>query len=219
MKIVNIIQCRSGSYRLPEKCFLKFGEATMIQRIYALISTLNYTMDNNIVTTTVVAIPENDTKLYDHLLESKIPFFVGSPTNVLDRFYRCAKFMNADYIGRITGDCPCPDLKCISYFITAIIISAKKLDYISNFRSEKRYIVDGEDYEIMSMKMLECLHKNVTSDYDKEHVTSYIHNPKNDEILKNFQRNSTYNTYDYSYIKTSIDTIEDYDRVLKHAIL
>ena len=116
-------------------------------------------------------------------LNLKCDTFIGKEHNVLDRYYQCAKKYNADVIVRITSDCPYID----PYIINLAFI------YFQNHNFP--YIcfapVDGLDVEIFSFLMLKRAWEEVTSLYDKEHVTPYMRR----------------------YTKISVDTKEDLEKV------
>lgn len=166
----------------------------------------------------IVAIPENDVKLKEHLEEKNIPYFSGYEFNVLKRYYDCACFLglkDSDKIMRITGDCPFTDLEQ-AYYLFQIAKKKDKLDFISNCFPPRRCI-DGEDVEIMSFNILKWLYYGggyELSESDREHVTSYVYNNYDSlSIWHGFKIAKYISKDDNSHIKTSIDTMEDYERV------
>jgi spore coat polysaccharide biosynthesis protein SpsF (cytidylyltransferase family) len=92
--------------------------------------------------------------------------FVGSETDVLDRYYQCAKEHFADVVIRITADCP---------FIDPDIID-QAVEYY--FRTKFPYVcfapIDGLDTEVFSFQLLEEAWKKAKEPYDREHVTPYM---------------------------------------------
>ena len=99
-----------------------------------------------------------------------IKFFLGNENNVLDRYFKTAKKFNPTTIVRICGDCPFIDPKVVDQILT--IYDKKKYDYISN--TIKPTFPDGLDVEVFSFKVLKEVWKKAKSNYDKEHVTTYI---------------------------------------------
>ena len=69
--------------------------------------------------------------------------------NVLSRFYKISKITNANYIVRITADCPLIDWKIIDEMIKNIKIN--NYDYYSN--TIQRTFPDGLDVEIFSVQL------------------------------------------------------------------
>jgi glutamate-1-semialdehyde 2,1-aminomutase len=98
--------------------------------------------------------------------------FQGSETDVLSRFLGAAKFVNADVIVRVTGDCPLIDPllvdECVKRF------NAEKVDYLSN--TQPPTFPDGLDTEVFSFQALERSANEATSSYEREHVTPFLRN-------------------------------------------
>ena len=86
-KISKKIQARLNSSRLPNKVIKKIDNKNAIQIIYENLSTIKE------VSNIIFAIPndEKNQKLKYYLEKKKIPYFLGSNSNVLERYYYCAK--------------------------------------------------------------------------------------------------------------------------------
>ena len=86
--------------------------------------------------------------------------------NVLSRYLSIAKMENADYVVRVTGDCPLIDHLVIDELIKKII--EESLDYVSN--TIIRTFPDGLDAEVFrASAMYEG--EEFANDFMKEHVT------------------------------------------------
>ena len=96
-----------------------------------------------------------------------IAVYRGSENNVLSRYYNVNKIHKADYIVRITGDCPFVDAKIVDLIIDQTIKS--KADYCSNVI--KYTLPDGFDVEVFSKQTLKFAFNNAKNNFDKEHVT------------------------------------------------
>ena len=129
---------------------------------------------------------END-KLCKLLLKKNIRTFRGDDNNVLSRFMDIASKTKAKYIVRLTADCPLVDASIIDKAITSI--TKYKLDYVSNIL--KRTYPDGLDVEVFSRNTLKKTFENVTDDYSKEHVTTYMHGLHEKSIKKENLKNIT----------------------------
>ncbi len=92
----------------------------------------------------------------------------------------------------------------IQYYID----NKSKYDYISN--TIDRTYPRGLDTEVFSFKVLEMAFKEAVSLRDKEHVTSYIWN--NPQIFKLAQYK---NHKDYSHLRWTLDTEEDFELINK----
>ena len=95
---------------------------------------------------------------------------LGSEDDVLDRYIQVAESNKAEVVVRITGDCPLVDPilvdKCIEKFIQLDV------DYCSNINPPT--FPDGFDVEVIKLSALKKSYENITSKFDKEHVTTHI---------------------------------------------
>lgn len=132
----------------------------------------------------------------------------GEESDVLARYYHCFLENRADYILRITSDCPILDPNLIDFVINEGVKS--KADYCSNVMNLT--FPDGMDCELISMKMLFFLHATMNSEYAREHVTIGIR--ENKKMQSQFDCVSVEcRDKDYHHIKWSIDSQDDLDRV------
>ena len=166
--IVAIIQARFGSTRLPGKVLLQLGGKTILENVYERVSRSRF-IDDVVIATTINT---QDNKIVKLCQEKNISYFRGSEENVLDRYYKTAKKYRADYIIRITSDCPLIDYNIINKVITTHF--KEKNDYTANAYIET--YPDGEDIEIFSFKVLREAWKNANRPSEFEHATQYITN-------------------------------------------
>ena len=180
-KIIAIIQCRLNSRRLPNKAILKLNKVPVIIRM------LNRVKKSKLIDEIWVAtgISKENDKLCKLLLKENIRIFRGDDNNVLSRFMDIASKTKANYIVRLTADCPLVDPSIIDKAITSI--TKYKLDYVSNIL--KRTYPDGLDVEVFSRNTLKKTFENVTDDYSKEHVTTYMHGLHKKSIRKENLKN------------------------------
>lgn len=203
-KVLCIIQARSNNTRLPGKAYLPFGDSTIVDTIVDEVSKADY------VDEYFVAIPFRDWNLLRHLILHEANVFMGSENDVLDRFYQCAKLVQPDLIVRITGDCPLITADVIDETIREHIVVQELygIRYTANRLQEPRY-PDGFDVEVFTYSALLDAEYSCHST-DREHVTPYIK-----------QTTKTHSVYCPSQlllfkdIKLSVDTREDYERVVK----
>lgn len=166
MKVVAIIQARMGSTRLPNKVMKLIGGKPMIEILLSRLSK-SKEIDQIIVATSVD--PRNK-PLIDHVEKLGYQCFVGSESDVLDRYFQAAKANDADIVVRVTGDCPVIDAglvdECIQKF------RRSKVDYLSN--TIPPTYPDGLDTEVFSFSVLEVAAQKAIKSFDREHVTPYI---------------------------------------------
>src|SRR5699024_9581806 len=106
-------------------------------------------------------------------------YFRGSESDVLSRYYLCAKENDADIIIRITSDCPLIDPLVIDEILDFYLKNNYKL--VTNAGDiHNRTYPRGLDTEIFDFDTLENAYKNANKDYQKEHVTPYIYENEKD---------------------------------------
>jgi spore coat polysaccharide biosynthesis protein SpsF len=203
-----IIQARSGSTRFPGKCLKTMPNGkSLVEHVYTVV--------NKMSPFTIVAVPRNDEPIINALRAANIPHYCGSEEDVLDRFYQCAKAYGMQMIGRVTADCYAI-LDSELFFMTNLAIQSRT-DFASNtFKPKTCY--EGTDYEIMSFRCLEWLHKNTNNNKYREHCTNFIYEEK-EKFLK-----TGMTIWDRKWplkldnIKTSIDTEEDFIRAKEQGV-
>lgn len=203
MKIGAIIQARTSSTRLPEKV-LKYlpynSNITVLQQV--IRRTKRSKLINDIIVATTN--DEKDQKIVRIAEFEKVKWYRGSIDNVLERYYFAATEYKVDLIVRITSDCPCIDWNIIDKIIEFHI--EHNSDYTSN--TLQRTFPHGLDVEVFSFEVLEEAYYNATKDYEKEHVTPYIHTTNRDKFkICNFEAPEELSAPD---IRITLDTEEDY---------
>lgn len=197
MKIAAIIQARRGSTRLPDKVFLKLSDKPLLEHVVFRLKNSSL-LDDIIIATTNLS---NDNLIESWANTNKISVFRGSEINVLERYYEAAKKFNIDVIIRITADDPFKDYRLVDEAVSILIDN--KLDFVCN--NNPVSFPEGLDVEVLTFNALEVSYNNAVSDFDKEHVTQYIHKNKDKFKIANIQ-----NDKDMSFHRWTLDTIEDY---------
>lgn len=183
-----IIQARTNSKRFKNKIMEDLGGQPLIRHVYNVCASTGML--------TVVAIPLAD-PVKDYLQGEHIPFYEGSETDVLARFYHCAKtFAGGAWVYRVTADCPLLDITNL-LFLQRIDKSQINWCEVTG--------IDGHDVEGCSFGMLEKAHKEAQGDHDREHVFPWI--KKQTPYLRH--------VIPYTAEKMSVDTPEDLERVRK----
>jgi len=197
MNLGCIIQARMDSTRLPGKVLKNLDSETSC--LDFILNQLKNAIDkeNIVIATTKLG---TDDKIENFAKKNKINFFRGESSNVLDRYYNCAKKFSMKNIIRITSDCPLIDPNIILKLIE--IMNSDNFDYVSNVLT--RTFPIGLDVEIFRFSALERAWKNANLPSEKEHVTPYM--KKNPTMFKlhNYE-----NSIDKSNIRLTLDTAED----------
>ena len=108
--------------------------------------------------------------------------FRGDSSDVLARYYDCAKYFSLSSILRITADCPLIDPLIVDKGISKFL--ENKYDYVTN--TFPRTFPDGNETEIFSFSALELAYKNSILPSEREHVTPYFRNNKEKFKICNF---------------------------------
>jgi spore coat polysaccharide biosynthesis protein SpsF len=199
MRIVAIIQARTGATRLPNKVLSNIEGKTMLERVVTRVQ-------RSKVIATVVATTRNpmDDAIYSMCQHKGWTVFRGDEEDVLDRFYWASVVYDADVIVRISADCPLIDPEVINYCIDWFL--DRKVDYASN-KIPHSYPL-GLDVEVVKFSALErAYHED--KNY-REHVTPYIYkNPGKFKLLP------VMNVEDLSNMRWTVDTQEDLEFVRK----
>jgi spore coat polysaccharide biosynthesis protein SpsF len=198
-----IIQARMGSTRLPGKV-LKLLDGKNPSLFYTINQLKKCKkIDLIIVATTTL---EEDDVLEKYVNNLSILCFRGKSDDVLDRYYNCAKKFSLNKIVRITADCPLIDPEVVDKVVDAS--KNNSFDYITNFFP--RTFPDGVDVEIMSFDALENAWKKAKLPSEREHVTPYLYNHKNDFKIKNIK-----NDEDLSHFRLTLDYNDDLELIIK----
>jgi spore coat polysaccharide biosynthesis protein SpsF len=199
-RVVAIIQARMSSTRLPGKVLQDLGGRPVLDRMIERVK------HGKQVTETVVATTTDplDQPIVELCQRLKIPVFRGSLPDVLDRYYQCAMSHRADYIVRLTGDCPLIDPELIDQVVRALLDNP--VDFTCNRLPPpfKRTYPIGLDVEACTFGALENAWKNATAKHDREHVMPYLY-----EEPGRFRVLQLQNEVDYGSLRWTLDTTED----------
>ena len=190
-----------GASRLPNKVLMKVnGEQTVLEHVIKQLSFCK-SIGKIIVATTNL---KQDDVIEELVKKLEIDVFRGDSSDVLDRYYQCAKKFNLDDIVRITSDCPLIDPEIVDKVIRKYEI--EKFDYVTN--TLIRTFPIGLDAEIFSFDVLEKTWENAVLPSEREHVTPFIRNRKMDFSVGNIEYEK-----DFSKIRVSLDRKEDYELI------
>lgn len=192
-----IIQARMGSSRLPGKVMKKIDKTNHVLNYVINQIKFSKKIEKIIVATTILS---EDDIICQYLDSEKIEFFRGSSDDVLDRYYQCAKKFSLDNIVRITADNPLVDPNVIDQLVNEF--ENNKCDYISN--TMHRTFPYGTEVEVFSFKSLERAWKNAKKSSEREHVTPFIYDSKNEFTTINIKYQGK-----LSHLRYTIDRMED----------
>jgi spore coat polysaccharide biosynthesis protein SpsF len=208
IKVLTVIQARTGSTRLPKKVLMSVCEKPLLIRMVERVQ-LASTAGHVVVATSV---NQEDDIIENLCRENNIDCFRGHPTDLLDRHYQAAKKIISDVVVKIPSDCPLIDPKVIDEVISFYLGNHDKYDFVSNLHPAT--FPDGNDVEVMSFEALEKSWNEAVRDLEREHTTPYIwENPDKFKIGnvkwstgKNFSTSHRW-TIDYEEDYTFIRTV------------
>jgi spore coat polysaccharide biosynthesis protein SpsF len=196
LKVDAIIQARMGSSRLPGKVLADIQGHPMLWHVVQRTRAAG-TLDEVIIATTTE--PADDV-IVTFCDKHAVACFRGSEKDVLDRYYRVARWHESQAVVRITSDCPMIDPEIVDKTVRAFLEAQP--DYASNtlVRSYPR----GLDTEVMTFEALQRAWSEAVEPYQRAHVTAYIYeNPRKFRIVP------VTGEVDHSDFRWTVDTPED----------
>lgn len=200
MRIVAIVQARTGSSRLPGKVLERIQGRSLLEHECARLA-LCSSISHRLVATTLA--PQDDA-IVDLCKENGIACFRGSESDVLARFAEAARWAEADIVVRLTADCPLIDFQVVDRVVEKFRVGG--YDYVSNCLT--RTYPRGLDTEVFSIEALESAHQEAALDWEREHVTPFIYHRPQRFVLGN----EAYPT-DLSGHRWTVDTPADLELV------
>jgi spore coat polysaccharide biosynthesis protein SpsF len=203
IKIVTVIQARTGSSRLPNKVLLPLTNKPLLFRMVERVK-----QSANAGTIVVATTKEQSDDTIEKLCtEYNFNLYRGHSTDLLDRHFQVAKIYNADAIVKIPSDCPLIDPKIIDEVISFYVNHKDEYDFVSNLHPAT--YPDGNDVEIMNFTSLKNAWENATRQLEREHTTPYLwENPAKFKIGNVVWETGLDYSMDYRF---TIDYKEDYD--------
>jgi spore coat polysaccharide biosynthesis protein SpsF len=205
--IAAILQARMGSTRLPGKVLADIEGHPLVWHIVQRVKA-SRRVDQVLVATSTHA---SDAPLKQYLDKQKIPVFLGSEQDVLDRYYQAARSCGASVIARVTCDDPFKDPYVIDQAIDLLLEAGTKTDYAANCSYDGSIAPtypEGLDIEVMTFGCLEKLWQRAKLPSEREHVTPYLFKHPEDFKIRGFS---------YSKNLSHLRWTLDYDRDLEFA--
>jgi spore coat polysaccharide biosynthesis protein SpsF len=212
MKVLFLIQARTGSKRLPKKTLKPiFGKISLVELVYRRILLSRYATSENVIVLTTTS--PNDDELINLTDSLGIKSFRGSEENVYGRFKDFLNSLNElpDYFFRVCADNPMLEPGFIDSLIEEAINAHLPVDYLSYSTVtglpsiQTKY---GFFCELINTNAFLNIPSAALREYDKEHVTPFLYQGRNYTSLY-LPIPSEIEEKD---IKLSVDTAEEYLR-------
>jgi spore coat polysaccharide biosynthesis protein SpsF len=202
MRIVVVVQARTGSTRLPGKVLMPLANRPLLYRMLERVLAA-HTPSAVIVATT----PDRDDDVIEAIAdEAGVACVRGHPTDLLDRHYAAAIMSRADVVVKIPSDCPLIDPAVIDRVIAHYTAHADCADFVSNLHPAS--YPDGNDVEVIPVGVLEAAWIEATEEHEREHTTPFIWERRDRFRILNVTWESG---SDFSSThRWTIDYIEDY---------
>jgi spore coat polysaccharide biosynthesis protein SpsF len=200
VKVVAIVQARYASRRLPGKVLADIAGKPMLLRVVERAAR-SREIDEVGVATTVRA---DDDAVADLCRKSGVECYRGSPQDVLDRYWQAAQAWEADWVVRLTADCPLMDASLIDELVGAFHAADPPLDFAANRLPGDRTVPIGLDIEMCTRAALGRAWREAAEPHQREHVMPYFYeNPGRFRILH--LRHSP----PWGDLRWTVDTAED----------
>jgi len=205
MKVVAITQARYGSNRFPGKILKTVNGKSLLQVHLERVKQSKY-LDDIIVATTF---EEGANEIEQIATRLNVKVYRGSTLDVLERYYRSVETSNADYIVRITSDCPLIDPELMDNVIEAGLKGG--FDYFANI--VELSFPDGTDVELIKFSALKQAFEEAKLPAEREHVTLYIRENSSFFGKETFTSGSYKSDSDYSGYRLTVDYPSDYELI------
>lgn len=204
------IQARTNSSRFPGKIHEYIGDKTMLEHVVDRCSSAAHYINRHSrnfkeMVLVSILIPYGDPA--SKTSKGKAVIIEGPEEDVLTRYVNMAETLKADYLVRVTSDCPLIPTPLIQRHIKVGVVNS--YDYCSNVDENFRTSIDGFDVEFFSKRALDWLNVNATDKTDREHVTIKLR--REPPAWANVGAIMHY--MDSSHLKFSVDTPDDLEKV------
>lgn len=200
MRVIAILQARTGSSRLPGKVIEDLHGAPVVARCIERLKRCS-TLDEIVLATTTE--PRDDV-LQEIAVRMGIPYHRGPEQDVLTRYVNAAQEQSADVVARITSDCPLLMPDVVDRAVRAL---GREHDLVSN--SIERTFPRGCDVEVAHFDVLHRTHRLATSQPAREHVFWYCYQ----EAPSLFRIRHIKDRQDLSHMSWTLDTAADLARI------
>ena len=204
-KVLAVVLARSGSSRLKNKMFLKFGNKIVIDYFIERLKLCN-NIDKIILATTY---RKKDDIFIKIAKKQKIRLIRGPEKDVVKRIINAININNNyNYIVRANADNPLFMPSILDNDIRNFIKS--KYDLFTPF--DKNFMPFGYSLTIFKKNTLLNIHKNARLSIYREHVENYCLQKNNEFKILRHKKNTDY-YFPNAFL--SLDKLEDYSFLLK----
>lgn len=168
MRLLVVVQARTGSSRLPNKVLMPLAGRPLLQRMLERVLAARTNFDLVVATT----VDPSDDPIRQLCRSIGVRCFSGDPRDLLDRHYKAACEMQADAMVKIPSDCPLISPAVINRVLGFYAGNSRDFDFVSNLHPAT--YPDGNDVEVMSMAALETAWHEAKESFEREHTTPFL---------------------------------------------
>jgi spore coat polysaccharide biosynthesis protein SpsF len=173
VKVLAVVQARTGSTRLPGKVLLPVAGAPLLVRMLERVCAARTPSEVVVATTTDAA----DEPVRELARQAGVRCASGHPTDLLDRHWQAAVECGlseaaADVVVKIPSDCPLIDPAVIDQVIGFYLAQPERFDFVSNLHPPTW--PDGNDVEVVPLPVLAIARREATRPHEREHTTPFI---------------------------------------------
>jgi spore coat polysaccharide biosynthesis protein SpsF len=169
VRVLVVVQARTGSTRLPGKILLPVAGAPLLARMLERLRAAATPFDLVVATT----IEEADEPVRALCRRLGVACFSGHPTDLLDRHYRAARAMgDPEVVVKIPSDCPLVDPAVIDRVLGFHLAQPERFDFVSNLHPATW--PDGNDVEAMTFTALATAWREADRPLEREHTTPFL---------------------------------------------
>ena len=187
------------SSRLPGKVLMPIAGKVLLDHVLGRLSKLVFPVKVVVATSEL----SQDDIIARHCQLAEVEVFRGSETDVLDRYYRCARKNQLKHIVRLTADNPFTDIEELQHLIEKHLAECN--DYTHSFGK----LPTGVGAEIFTFQALEKSTQDGVAHNYREHVNEYIQEHPETFKIGELQVPKTKHAPD---LRLSVDNKEDHRR-------
>jgi spore coat polysaccharide biosynthesis protein SpsF len=168
VKTLVVVQARMGSRRLPGKVLLPLAGRPLLERMLQRLHSARFPFQLCVATSTLA----EDEPIRQLGRRLAVPVISGHPHDLLARHLAAGRAFGADAVAKIPSDCPLIDPTVVDRVLGRYKALAGAADFVTNLHPPSW--PDGNDVEVMSMRVLEQAAAEAKAPFEREHTTPFI---------------------------------------------
>lgn len=168
MKTLVVVQARMGSHRLPGKVMLPLAGRPLLERMLQRLLAARFPFQLCVATSTAA----EDEPIRQLSRRLSVAVVSDHPTDLLQRHIAAGRAFGADVVAKIPSDCPLIDPAVVDRVLGHYAALAGELDFVTNLHPPSW--PDGNDVEVMTMRVLEIAGAEAKQPFEREHTTPFI---------------------------------------------